>query len=130
LIPKPPPLAAAAAADDIDKRIWEKEIDEYVKRKSKLQSNCRTLFSLIHGHCTEYLKAKLEALTGFPSMKENFNVFKLIKAVKGVTFRLEDSKYHLDALHDAKIRFYTLRQGKDMDNAKYLELFKTHVAIV
>jgi hypothetical protein len=128
VIPKPTPLAAAA--DDIDKRIWEKEIDEYVKRKSKLESNCRTLFSLIHGQCTEYLKAKLEALTVFPSMKENFNVFKLIKAVKGVTFRLEDSRYHLDALYDAKIWFYTLRQGKDMDNAKYLELFKTHVAIV
>jgi hypothetical protein len=63
-------------------------------------------------------------------MKENFNVFKLIKAVKGVTFRLEDSRYHLDALHDAKIWFYTLRQGKDMDNAKYLELFKTYVAII
>jgi hypothetical protein len=68
VIPKPTPLAAAA--DDIDKRIWEKEIDE----------------------CTEYLKAKLEALTGFPSTKENFNVFKLIKAVKGVTFRLEDNR--------------------------------------
>jgi hypothetical protein len=110
----------AASADGINKRIWEKEIDEYVKRKSNLESNCRTLFSLIHGHCTEYLKAKLEALSGFPSMKENFNVFKLIKAVKGVTFRLEDSRYHLDAFHDAKIRFYTLRQGRDMDNAKYL----------
>jgi hypothetical protein len=111
VIPKPTPLAASA--DDIDKRIWEKEIDEYVKRKSKLQSSCRTLFSLIHGKCTEYLKAKLEAL-----------------AVKWVTFCLEDSRYHLDALHDAKIRFYTLRQGKNMDNAKYLELFKTHVAVV
>jgi hypothetical protein len=67
VIPKPTPLAAAA--DDINKRIWEKEIDEYIKRKSKLESNCRTLFSLIHGQCTEYLKAKLEALAGFPSMK-------------------------------------------------------------
>jgi hypothetical protein len=128
VIPKPTPLTAAE--DDIDKRIWEKEIDEYVKRKSKLQSTCRTLFSLIHGQCTEYLKAKLEALTGFPSMEENFNVFKLIKSVKGFTFRLKDSRYHLDALHDAKIRLYTLRQGKYMDNAKYLELFKTHVAVV
>jgi hypothetical protein len=120
----------ASAADDIDKKIWEKEIDEYLKRKSNHESNCRTLFSLIHGQCTDYLKAKLEALAGYPSMKENFNVFKIIKAVKGVTFRLEDSKHHLDALHEAHIRFYTLRQGRDMNNDKYLELFKTHVAIV
>jgi hypothetical protein len=60
VIPKPTPLAAAA--DDIDKRIWEKEIDEYVKRKSKHESNRRTLFTLIHGQCTDYPKAKLEAL--------------------------------------------------------------------
>jgi hypothetical protein len=84
----------------------------------------------MHGQCTDYLKAKLESLAGFPTMKENFNVFELINAVKGVTFRLEDSNYHLEALHDAKIRFYTLLQGKDVDNANYLELFKMHVAVV
>jgi hypothetical protein len=125
VIPKPSQLANAA--DDIYKRIWEKEIDKYVKRKSKHKSNFCTLFLLIHGQCTDCLKAKLEALAGFPEMKENFDVFELIK---GVTFRLEDSKYHLDTLHDAKICFCTLRQGKDVANAKYLELFKKHVAIV
>jgi hypothetical protein len=50
--------------------------------------------------------------------------------VKGITFHLEESKYHLEALHDANIRFYALWQGKDVDNAKYLELFQMRVAIV
>jgi hypothetical protein len=63
-------------------------------------------------------------------MKEYFDVFQLIKAVKGITFHLEASKYHLEALHDANIRFYALRQGKDVDNSKYLEIFQTHVVIV
>jgi hypothetical protein len=126
----PKPISLGDTADAIDKRIWEKEIDEYVKRKAKHGDNCRNLFSLILGQCTDYLKAKLESLASFPTMKEDFDVFQLIKAVKGATFLLEDSKYHLEALHDAKIRFYTLRQGKDVDNAKYLEQFQTHVAIV
>jgi hypothetical protein len=126
----PKPISLDATADAIDKRIWEKEIDEYVKRKAKHGDNCRTLFSLILGQCTDYLKAKLESLASFPTMKEDFDVFQLIKDVKGTTFLLEDSKYHLEALHDAKIRFYTLRQGKDVDNVKYLEQFQTHVAIV
>jgi hypothetical protein len=60
VVPKPTKLDTTA--NEFDKRIWEKEVDEYVKRKSKHESNCRTLFSLIHGQCTEYLKAKLEAL--------------------------------------------------------------------
>jgi hypothetical protein len=36
----------------------------------------------------------------------------------------------LEALHDANIRLYALRQGKDVDNVKYLELFQKHVVIV
>jgi hypothetical protein len=126
----PKPISLDATADAIDKRIWEKEIYEYVKRRAKHGDNCRKLFFLILGQCTDYLKAKLESLASFPAMKEDFDVFQLIKAVKGITFLLEDSKYHLEALHDAKIGFYTLRQGKDVDNAKYLEQFQTHVAIV
>jgi hypothetical protein len=85
---------------------------------------------LILGQCTDYLKAKLESLSRFPATKENFYVFQLIKAVKGITFHLEDSNYHLESLHDTNIRFYALRQGKDVDNANYLEIFQTHVAIV
>jgi hypothetical protein len=63
-------------------------------------------------------------------MKEHFNVFHLIKAVNITTFRFEDSKCNLEALHNAKIRFYTLQQVKNMDNAIHLELFQMHVAIV
>jgi hypothetical protein len=63
-------------------------------------------------------------------MNDNFNVFHLIKAVKGITFQFEYSKYHLKALDEANIRLYTLRQGKYMGNAKYQDIFQMHVAIV
>jgi hypothetical protein len=36
----------------------------------------------------------------------------------------------MEALHDSKIRLFVLRQGKDMTNDKFLELFQTHVAVV
>jgi hypothetical protein len=62
-------------------------------------------------------------LSSFPATKEDFDVFQLIKAVNGITFHLRYSKYHLKALHDANIRFYALRQGKDVKNVKYLKLF-------
>jgi hypothetical protein len=35
----PKPIILDATADAIDKRIWEKEIDEYVKRKAKHGDN-------------------------------------------------------------------------------------------
>jgi hypothetical protein len=45
----PKPITLDTTADAIDKRIWEKESDEYIKRKAKHGDNCRKLFSLILG---------------------------------------------------------------------------------
>jgi hypothetical protein len=43
----PKPKKPANNADAIDTRIFEKEVDEYVKRKAKHTENSRKLFSLI-----------------------------------------------------------------------------------
>jgi hypothetical protein len=63
-------------------------------------------------------------------MKEDFDVFNLIKAIKGITYKFEESTYYTESLHDSKIRLFMLRQGKDMTHDKFLELFQTHVAVV
>lgn len=34
-------------------RIWEKKVDEYVKREMYLQENIKTLYSLVWGQCTD-----------------------------------------------------------------------------
>jgi hypothetical protein len=77
----PKPISMVTNADAIDISIWEKDIDEYAKRKAKHGENFRKLFSLILGQCMDYLKATLESLSRFPAMKEDFDVFQLIKAV-------------------------------------------------
>jgi hypothetical protein len=125
----PKPMKPADDTDAIDVRIFEKEVDEYVKRKAKHTENSRKLFLLILGQCTEYLRVKLKALPEYLGMKEDFNVFNLIKAIKGITYKFEESSYYMEALHNSKIRLFMLRQGKDMTNDKFLELFQTHVAV-
>jgi hypothetical protein len=72
----------------------------------------------------------LKALPEYLGMKEDFNVFNLIKAINGITYKFEESSYYMEALHDSKIRLCMLRQGKDTTNDKFLELFQTHVAVV
>jgi hypothetical protein len=123
----PKPTKPADSTDAISVRIFEKEVDEYVKRKAKHTENSRKLFSLILGQCTEYLRAKLKAL---PGMKEDFNFFNLIKALKGIIYKFDESSYYMEDLHESKIRLFMLRQGKDTTNDKFLELFQTHVAVV
>jgi hypothetical protein len=82
------------------------------------------------GQCTDYPNAKLESLPIYASMKESFDVFTLIKLIKGINYVFEENMYHLQALHDSKIRFYALRQGKDVSNVKFLEIFQTHVDVL
>jgi hypothetical protein len=126
----PKPKKPSNNTDAIDTRIFEKEVDKYVKRKARHTENSRKLFSLILGQCTEYLRAKLKALPEYLGTKEDFNVFNPIKVIKGITYKFEESSYYMEALHDSKIRLCMLRQGKDMTNDKFLELFQTHVAVV
>jgi hypothetical protein len=68
--------------DEIDTMIFKKEVDEYAKRSEKHGENCRTLFSLILGQCSDYLKAKLRSLPIYSYIKESFDVLCLIKAIK------------------------------------------------
>jgi hypothetical protein len=97
-----------------------KEIAEYI-------GSIFTYGADMHG----LLEGQVGVPDHFPSHEGDFDGFQLIKTVKGIAFHLEDSTYHLEALHYANIRFHGLRQGKDVDNnVKYLELFQPHVAIV
>jgi hypothetical protein len=56
-MPSDPPTTASRTVT----RIWEKEVDKYVKRKMYLQENLKTLYSLVLGQCTDVVLAKLEA---------------------------------------------------------------------
>jgi hypothetical protein len=60
-----------------------------VELKGNHTDNCRKLFSLMLGQCTDYLKAKLGSLHEYTGMKENFDVFALIKSIKGITYMFE-----------------------------------------
>jgi hypothetical protein len=128
----PVPCPKDVAADDgaTIKRIWERRVDEYAKRENKLAANCDTVFSLILGQCSEYMRAKLEGLDSYEKMKGGFDTIALIKAIKGLTYQFDGQKYHSMALHQAKNRFYNLYQGREMTNAQFLDKFQTCVAIV
>jgi hypothetical protein len=111
-------------------KIWEKEIDEYVRRKAKLTANCEKLYSLILGQCTEHMVAKLESLDDFKEIERGLDVIKLMKAIKGVSYQFEGQKYQDKALHQALKRLYLFNQNKEMTNAKFLETFQTLVSVI
>jgi hypothetical protein len=113
-----------------ERRIWENQVDEYVKRDIKLNENCEKLYSPIFGQYMEYMWAKLESIEGYEAMIHSLNAVVLIKAIKGLAYKLEGQSYHAKAIHRAKKRLYTFTQQKDTMNAKFLKLFEMHVSVV
>jgi hypothetical protein len=125
---KPDDVGTTARATD--KRIWEKNIDAYVRRKAKLTANCEKLYSLILGQCTEHMVSKLESLDGFKEIERALDVIKLMKAIKGVSYQFEGQKYEDEALHQAMKRFYLFNQNREMTSNKFLETFQTLISVI
>jgi hypothetical protein len=62
--------------------------------------------------------------------KQEFDAIKLIKAHKGLTYKLEGQRYHTQALHQAKKRIDLFHQGKEMPNTKFLEAFQNIMSVI
>jgi hypothetical protein len=126
----PHPVDLESSIIATDRCIWERRVDEYVKRNNKLTENRETAFSLVVGQCTEYMVAKLEGLIEYTDIKDNFDVIKLFNAVKGLTYQLDGHKNHTMALHLALKPFYMMHQGRKSTHAQYLKKIQTCVSIV
>ncbi len=124
--PRDPPTKTTKT----DQRIWEKQVDQYVKRSGILEENVRKAYSLIYGQCTEALRAKLEAHPDFKAASTAYNALDLLGAIKASMFSFQAQKNPSHGLHEAKQRFYSLYQSKKMTCQQYLEIFKNAVDVI
>ena len=114
-----------------DIRIWEKEVDEFVRRKSNLFENLKTIYSLVWGQCTEYMRQKLEATDDYEEMSDGFDSIMLLKTIKDIAYSFQGQNKDLaQALHEAKRRFYLIVQGRGATTQQYLEQFTNVVDVV
>jgi hypothetical protein len=123
----------ADPADDTSKtltRIWEKEVDEYVKRKTYLSDNMQTVYSLVWGQCTDVMRQKIEALAVYDKLTTQGDGLALLKAIKDLVYNFQSQKYLPHALHESKRRFYFCTQGKHMTASMYLEQFQNIVDVI
>lgn len=125
-LPDDPESGASLTA----KRIWEKEVDEYVKQKSYLIDNIKRLYSLVWGQCTEVMRQRLEGLNDFSTMNNERDGLGLLKAIRDIVYNFQSQKYLPQALHESKRRFYFCVQGKHMSTVKYMETFQNVIDVI
>jgi Zinc knuckle len=112
-------------------RIWEKEVNEYVKRGILLSENLKTAYSLIYGQCSEAMRAKLESRPNHQAMEASADAIALLENIRTVMFQFQAQCYATLALHEAKRRFYTpFTQDKHSTVQQYYETFKNNVDVI
>jgi hypothetical protein len=82
------------------------------------------------GQCTEFMRAKLDALKDWKGIKDSFDLIKLSKAIKGLTYQFKGQQYHDMALHQAKKSLFGMYQFRYTSDAHYLDKFTTRVSVV
>jgi hypothetical protein len=124
-------LPQTPTSDDITLvRIWQKEVDEYVRRKGILSDNMQTVYSLVWGQCTDVMRQKIEALTIYEQLTADGDGLELLKAIKDLVYNFQSRKYLSQALHSSKQRFYYCKQGRTTPLSSYMEQFQNMIDVI
>ena len=70
-------------------RVWEKEVDDCIKKKKTLKQNLKTTYSLIYGQCTDALCTKLESRPGHSTIAAKADSIELLKSIKAMMFQFQ-----------------------------------------
>jgi hypothetical protein len=76
------------------------------------------------------MTAKLKAMPIFKEMHHEKDPIKLLKAIKGLTFRFDSNKEYEMSLVEAIDKLYRFYQGKDMPNTQFLKNFNNLVDVI
>jgi hypothetical protein len=124
---KPTPYTGT---DPIEAKIYELRIAQYINNQQKLENECKKLYTVILGQCTSYMTAKLKAMPTFKEMHSEKDPVKLLKAIKGLTFRFDSKKEYEMSLVEAIDKLYQLYQEKNMPNTQFLEKFNNLIDVI
>ena len=101
-----------------------------MKRQSILNSNIKTLYSLVWGQCTNALRARIEARDDYDQMCRDARGLDLLAVIKAVVYNFQDQRYLPHLIHEAKRRVYGLIQRKHVSTQAYYESFQNNLDVI
>jgi hypothetical protein len=96
--------------DPLEIKVYELKITQYMNNLHKLENECKKPYTIILEQCTSYMTAKLKALPTFKKLHADENPIKLLKAVKGLTFKFDNGKEYEMSLVEAIDKLYQIHQ--------------------
>jgi hypothetical protein len=125
-----PPADHSEDATKTEIRIWEKLVDEHVRKISYLSENIKSLYSLVWGQCSDVVRQKVEANKDFEAIANVGDGIKLLLLLKGISFHLQSQKYLSHSIHEALKRYYNCAQGRYATTQAYMEHFQNVIDVV
>jgi hypothetical protein len=124
------PMDPHAEASQMQCCIWEKRVNEFVKREINLEENIKWIYLLAWGQCTDALHAKLEVLPTYEHMSTNAVGLELLQSIKDIVYNFQDQHYLPHSIYEGKCHLYAFQQGKYMNTQAYLELFQNMIDVI
>ena len=83
-------------SDVTDKKIWENQVDKYVKRLNIYQSNLKNLYSVVWDQCFLSIQAKKGSQASYKAFNHQSDCIELLREIRESVYQLKSKAY----LHD------------------------------
>ena len=119
-IPKKRPTTTDLDSEAV-KIIYKTELDGYIKRSNQYRQNKSSMYAIVFGPCTEWMRAKIEGDPEFETIKDNSDVIAVLKLILNITFNIELDRNPFVAQVAAIKNFVNFKQAYQTTNDVYLE---------
>jgi hypothetical protein len=120
----------AVGADEGDRELWKDEIKSVGKRRTFLEENIKTLYTIIWGQCTDIMQQKIEAAENFEEVWNNGDGLALLEIIKSITYAFHSQKYTGQSLFEAYKKFFNQVQGRTTTVKEHLTNFNNRVDVI
>jgi hypothetical protein len=118
--------------DDLDSNasttkqlIYNEQIKEYVRRERELKGNLNALYSVVWEQCSETMRAKVKAVAKYKEKAEVNDCFWLLKQIKAITLKFDETKDKFMSLLDARTSLMNCKQDIGQTNDVYKTILRS-----
>jgi hypothetical protein len=116
--------ATKAREDKQFEILYKAEIDSFVQRKSKYDSNLGNAYAFLFGQCNKAMQNKLQARKDYDNKIKN-QAIELLKAIEEHSISYQENKYEMAIIADAMSNLVNLKQGVEEPLIDYTGRFKS-----
>jgi hypothetical protein len=113
--------------NEMNKAIWSKEYDQYLKRQDKYDENKAKVFAIVLAQCDKPMRNTVESATEFKGVEAAVDVVGLIRIIKDIAFDANDKKY---ASMQATMAWCNLVKATQREDEDLIDYYKRFISLI